>query len=83
MSGILRHRECEKERYKPLLFVLKKREFPTARSFYVDYESVHEVRVEKVAYYMLDYINEWMAAQHPPNSSTQPTSKKQVDFWQG
>ena len=81
MMVMVATRECEKERYKPLLFVLKKREFPSVRSFYTDYESMHEPRVEKVSYYILDYMHE--SAQNPQQATPTAGPKKPLYPWQG
>jgi hypothetical protein len=51
--------QAEKEYYKSVLFVLHKRGYPSTRSFYSDFEAVHEFRVEKVAYYMLRWMREY------------------------
>ncbi len=50
-------RQCERETYAPLLFILKKRGFQSAIQFYSDHEAVHERRVETVAYYILQYMD--------------------------
>ncbi len=57
-------RQCEREKaYAPLLFILKKRGFKSAIQFYSDFEAVHERRVEKVAYYILQYMEDFRENQ--------------------
>lgn len=64
--------------------MLKKRGFPNTCSFYVDYESMHEIRVEKVAYYMLDYIREWARSQRHEVPPADPVPTRRPLFpWQG
>jgi hypothetical protein len=63
--------------------VLKKRDFPSTLSFFTDYESMHEPRVEKVSYYILDYMHELTRQGGPRLPTPPPGPSKPLYRWQG